>query len=73
VSGAFLVTTRPHRWRDLVAGVIAGGLAAWAGVRGVKFGAAGAMWPLLAANAWLAVWWSRGWLRRAVARRKSAT
>jgi hypothetical protein len=71
VSFAFLVTSRSRHWTDMVAGIFAAGLCAWAVMRGVQHGMAGVAWPLLGANAWLAAWWSRGWLRRAIARQRN--
>jgi len=64
----FLLTTRARHWSDGVAGVITLAVVAWAGVRGWRDGLAGLVWPLLVANGWFALWWSRGWLRRAFAR-----
>jgi hypothetical protein len=71
VSFVFLLTAKSRHRSDLVVGVIAAVLAAWATIRGVRHGVDAAVWLLFAANVWLAAWWSRGWLRRAIARRRT--
>ena len=68
VCGWFLISARPRRGRDGLAGVVATGCAVVAGWRGWQQGAGGAVNPLLLANLWLGAWWSRGWLRKFLAR-----
>jgi hypothetical protein len=72
VSGLFLVTARSRRWSDGLAALAAASLAAFAGWRGCMSGVSGIAAPLLIANLWLGAWWSRGWLRKFVARSRRA-
>ncbi len=67
----FLTSTHPRRWTDATAGVITAGIAGWGIARGIALAWGAAAWPILGANAVMAAWWSRGWLRRAFARRRS--
>lgn len=66
----FLTTARPWRWSDGVAGGFAVACMTWAIAQLIGKGVAGAVWPTVIANLGWAAWWSRGWLRRAIARGK---
>jgi hypothetical protein len=61
----FMATAELRRWTDLMAALLAIALAG-AALASIAGGSAGTMTGLLlAATGWLALWLSRGWLRRA--------
>lgn len=70
VNVIFLLTARARHWTDALAMVVAASVAIWAIARGVRHDVSAAVWPATAANLLLALWWSRGWLRRYAARWK---